>query len=330
MKNVKIILCLLLLAFVLPQTVSAQKVAQSGFKFLDVNVGGRASGMGDAYTILGNGADAVFYNPAGLTQMQNKFDLNFSYFNFIADISYISGAAAWDLGTIGTVAAQFMAPSYPEMQGTEIVDTDEGFIDTGLFSPKALVVGVSYAKSLTDKFHIGATVKYASQELGSSRFAREGDDSEWSANRANTVAVDFGTLFYPKFGWLPSFAFGMSVRNFSQAVKYEITEFELPVRYTLGFKVDVFDLLGEIRDNMCMNLAVDAIHPRDHHERVHVGAEFTYADLFSVRGGYKFKYDEEGLTFGFGVKKGPVRIDYAYTNFGVFDNVSRFSMGLCF
>jgi hypothetical protein len=50
-----------------------------------------------------------------------------------------------------------------------------------------------------------------------------------------------------------------------------------------------------------------------------------------VRGGYKFKFDEETYSLGLGVKFRPakkreVRADFAYTRFGVFDPPLRFAL----
>ena len=47
-----------------------------------------------------------------------------------------------------------------------------------------------------------------------------------------------------------------------------------------------------------------------------------------ARVGYLYNYDESGLTYGAGVNVGPLKIDYALTPFGVFDNVCRISIGI--
>ena len=47
-----------------------------------------------------------------------------------------------------------------------------------------------------------------------------------------------------------------------------------------------------------------------------------------LRLGYLFNYDERNLTYGAGIKLGPLKIDYALTPFGVFDSVSRISIGI--
>ncbi len=60
-----------------------------------------------------------------------------------------------------------------------------------------------------------------------------------------TLSYDFSLLFYPGF---KSFAFGMSVRNFSPRVKYEMIGFELPLTFAPGFGLDLMDLFGEYPD----------------------------------------------------------------------------------
>ena len=73
---------------------------------------------------------------------------------------------------------------------------------------------------------------------------------------------------------------------------------------------------------------MDALHPRSHPERVNLGLEYSFMDIAYARLGYLYNYDERGLTYGAGVNVGPLKIDYALTPFGVFDNVSRISIGI--
>ena len=80
------------------------------------------------------------------------------------------------------------------------------------------------------------------------------------------------------------------------------------------------------------------MHPNDNSEYINVGTEYALNDNIFLRAGYKnlFMQDsEEGLTAGLGLAYklfGNVRlkIDYAYADFGVLDNVQRFSFALEF
>ena len=56
--------------------------------------------------------------------------------------------------------------------------------------------------------------------------------------------------------------------------------------------------------------------------------------MLALRAGYNSNLDERDISLGFGLKKdfgrrgGKIALDYAYTPFGVFDNVQRFSFSL--
>ena len=51
-----------------------------------------------------------------------------------------------------------------------------------------------------------------------------------------------------------------------------------------------------------ITLALDALHPSDDYESINAGAEYTFMNTFSVRGGYKSLFldgTEESLALGF-------------------------------
>jgi hypothetical protein len=54
--------------------------------------------------------------------------------------------------------------------------------------------------------------------------------------------------------------------------------------------------------------------------------DYRLMNLLSLRGGYMSSNDENGLTFGMGVSYLGICLDYAYTPFGVFDNVQRMTV----
>ena len=84
---------------------------------------------------------------------------------------------------------------------------------------------------------------------------------------------------------------------------------------------------------------VDALEPIDNSSTINGGIELSFSETFYVRGGYAtlFREDaEEGLTFGGGLhyrvwgNSSILKIDYAYSDFGLLDNVQRFSIGITF
>jgi hypothetical protein len=53
-------------------------------------------------------------------------------------------------------------------------------------------------------------------------------------------------------------------------------------------------------------------------------------NVLSLRGGYISSNDESGLTFGIGVSQFNFTFDYAYTPYGIFDNVQRMTARFSF
>ena len=75
-------------------------------------------------------------------------------------------------------------------------------------------------------------------------------------------------------------------------------------------------------------MAMEALHPRSHPERLNLGLEYSFMGMGHLRLGYLFNYDERNLTYGGGIKIGPLKVDYALTPFGVFDSVNRISVSI--
>jgi hypothetical protein len=309
----------------MPADATIKKLAQTGLQFLKVDVGTRAAALGGAYAMIGQDASAIFYNPSGLARMQTNYEAFLTRTQWIADINYNAGAFAANLGRYGTVGVTFIFADYGDIQGTQVASTEAGYEDTHMLDVGAYAVGVSYAKSLTERFSIGAHVKFAGQNLDKSALSDETID-----NSVSGLAFDFGTTFYPGY---KSFRLGMYIRNYSPQFKYEKEAFQLPLTFAIGFGMDILDFMGD-HENSSLLLGVDALHPRDYTERVHIGMEYSYNKMVFLRGGYKTNYDEEGLTAGVGfhVKTTSVgvKVGYSYSEFGVFDGVNRFDVGFTF
>jgi len=309
-----------------------KKLAQTGFQFLSVGTEARAAGMAEAFTSVGGTASSVFYNPANLALMNSFVDVVVSQNKWIADMNHYSGCVSFNPvhGQYGVFALSILSVDYGEFLGT-VVDqsADKGFRDTGNFSPSAFAIGIGYAKALTDRFSVGGHIKYVSQKLGSSVVpvgeVTAGVTDEVK-NKIDVVAFDFGTVYRTGF---KSLAFGMTVRNFSNEVKFQSEGFQLPMTFKMGISMNIFDLFMEQNNTHSLLLSVDAIHPRDYAEQVNIGCEYTLLRMLALRLGYRYNYDEEDITAGFGIQKEfgnrNIAIDYAYTPFGVFDNVQRVS-----
>lgn len=343
-------LCLLLAPSAFAQTnipspdseVPTDKRAQTGFKFLSTSVDARASGMGGAVTSAPMASsNALFYNPAGMSRMTSDFSASAGTIDYLVDINYNYASAAYrpSGGNYGVFGISFVNVDYGDFFETVRASNEAGFVEVGTYSPTALAVGLGYARSFTDRFSMGAQVKYALQDLGSFAVSRtesgtslpDGTNASYRDYSINTMAVDFGVLYNTGF---ESLTIAMSTRNFSQELIYERERFELPLTFQIGMSMNVMDLTSMDPNMHALHVSVDAQRPRDFAEHLKVGAEYTLMNLISVRGGLGTAFvgddSEEGFSFGAGISHEFSGIgfgaDYAYTDFGLFGELQRIGL----
>jgi len=326
-KNNPILLLILLLLFFY-QLSAENKLGQTGLQYLEIGVSPRAEAMGGAFVIAGNNADAIFYNSAGIALVDKDFDVTFNRVQWFADIVYHAVGLTYmpKKGRYGVFGICFLNTDYGDFYGTRVTNDAEGYEDTGIFSPTAYAIGLSYGKRLTDKFSIGGQIKYTSQVLGSNIHYQDGPEIE---NRVSGFVFDFGLIYSTA---LDGFDFGMSIKNFASDFKYDEYAFEAPLTFRVGGALNIFKAFKIDNPNHSILLAVDAVHPRDYGEHLDLGIEYNIYNMFSLRGGYKVNYSEQSYTAGFGVNYSisgiDLRIDYAYNAFGIWADVHRWSIGL--
>jgi len=314
----------MLLALIAGGLVQAdKKLGQTGFQFLSVGSDAQAGAMANAVTAIPMNSSSLFYNPASLSRMTGTVDIAVSQNKWFADINHNAISAAFKPlnGRLGVIGFSFIAVDYGMVQGAVIWENEAGYILTDKLYPAAFAIGVGYARSLSDKFSVGGHLKYAGQQLGKSIIPDE-DLYTVKKNVAYAYAIDFGTLYRTGFR---SLVFGMSVRNFSDEIEFETESFQLPLLFTMGLAIDLMDLMSNTKAGSNLLLSVDAMHPRSYPEQLKFGLEYGILNMLKLRMGYHLVSDEQKLAFGFGLEKFGIQFDYAYTPFGVFDNVQRIS-----
>ncbi len=322
----------------LSSSSTMSKVGTTVAQFLKIGPSARAIGMGGAFTASTDDIGLIYWNPAGLARLSSSAAM-FTHTQWIAGTNYEFMAVALDLYSVGTMGLMVSSFTSGDM-AVRTVDMPDG---TGeKFNTADLMIGLSFARNLTNKFSIGGSVKFIHQRL-------------WHMT-ASTVALDIGTLFTTPFYGI---RLGASMSNFGPKMRldgrdikfandpdpreegnvefvnaqYEMLYYSIPLYFQIGLAKD-FDLGYNNR----LTLAADAIHPNDNYEAVNAGVEYSFKNMFFLRAGYKslFQKDsEEGLTLGVGLNYRLMstvilKIDYAYADFGVLENVQRFSLGLRF
>ncbi len=322
--------------------VSAQNVSRRGTTaapFLTIGVGARGNALGGAFTATADDATALYWNPAGLSQMTSAEAVTV-HSEWLADVSHDFAGVAVPLGG-GVVGASVTLLGVPDM----VVRTELNQQGTGeTFDAADLAVGLSYGRAITDRFALGGTVKYVQQRV-------------WNSS-ASSVAVDVGTQFRTDlFGGL---TIGAQLSNFGSdlqldgrdlrtfvdpAPSQEGNNGRIPADYTLDrwslpldFKLGVVTRPVNTRLNQ-LTVAVDALHPSSNYESLNVGAEYGFRERFYLRGGFQGLFLDEaegGLSLGVGVRQplpypnGMAKVDYAYRDAGRLGRVQMIGLSLSF
>ena len=342
MRKIKKILNSLLTLFLISGLVQAQGVTKTGTtagKFLSIGIGPRAIAMGGAFASSANDASAMYWNPAGIDQLSgNQFI--FTQTNWFVDIKVNYIGAVFKAGALGTVGLNMTAMTMGDME----VTTEKNPEGTGdYFSAGMYAFGFSLARHLTQKFVIGANLKYVRESI--------------SQSAAHGLALDLGTMFVTPFYDVRLAAsitnFGTKMRmtgddlliqhdpnpniagdNANLNAYYETESFELPLRVQLGLARDFYPLEGQR-----LTIAVEAAHPNDNSEYMNLGGELAlFRERVFIRGGFKslfMKDREEGLTLGVGYRTPRIgrfylNIDYAFQDFVHLGDVHTFGFILTF
>ena len=287
-----------------------EKVAQTGYQFLKIGVGTRATGMGDAATTISGDADNVFWNPAGIADIDGSA-IFFGYTTWFADIKHMAFSATWNAGKLGVFGLNAVSMDYGTIEGTVINGQNNiGYDDIGNIEPVEYAIGISYARGFTDKFSLGGTAKYCAQDL--------------VEKSSNVIAFDFGTLYNT--GW-KDLTIGMSLQHFAKEIRYVEEYFHLPMMFRIGFGVDLLKLLNIESDLHQATILFEGANPLDYSERAHLGMEYWYQNIIAIRAGYKFNYGNEDLTYGVTLKLAGIDVGFAHSDFGsILGQVNRFSI----
>lgn len=335
--NIKQMLVFIILIFIAIQVASSaeyRKLAQTGLKFLTVPMDARSSALSGAMTSIEGRSTSLMFNPATMARMPYMMDFALGQVKWIGDIDYVFGTAAFSpkQGRYGVFGLQLMSVDYGQMYNTILADNEQGFLELGEFTPSAYALGIGYAKSLSDKFAVGGQAKYVFQSLGAGIVGFDPNENQITESyQVDVMAFDFGVLYYTGF---KSLKFGINIRNFAQEITYIEESFQLPLILEMGISMNVLDLSQISPERHKLFISVDAVHPRDYVEQLDIGLEYTFLEAFALRGGYSTPTDEQGISLGAGFEQRlsgfGLNIDYAYTEFGIFKEVHRFTFKFSF
>lgn len=289
-------------------------VLGAGAAFLKMDVGAKASGLGGAYTALADDVTAIYWNPAGLAQL-NQTELNFMHNEWFGEISYEFLGAACPIENL-TFATSL---TYLSMDGIkEVLKDTQGkgnrrYWETGkVFTAEDMMLSLAFAQALEENLFMGATFKYIHESIEN--------------ESASGFAVDLGILFKPS----DRLGFGFVICNLGPTMKFIKDEFSLPLTYRGG-------LTYQIAKNFIFS--VDVKKTKDEKLDFCAGIESWFGKWLALRFSGTTKSDDKlgkfkglptGMTAGCGVNLTNWAVDYAYVPYGDLGDTHRVSISMKF
>lgn len=157
--------CLVFLIGILSMTALAgnqSRTGTAGASELLIPVGARGVALEGADLTFLSGAEAIYYNPAGLARLDHSVEALVSHMQYIADINVEYGAVAIQAGDFGMLGVSIKSLAFGDIP----VTTNQFPDGNGqTYSPTYLTFGVSYAKPLTDRISVGLTANLVSEQI---------------------------------------------------------------------------------------------------------------------------------------------------------------------
>lgn len=342
MKKITLLLLTVMLSAAL---YGAEYGGVTASPYLNLGVGARACGMGEAYTAVVDTVDAAWWNPGALVKVVNpQFALmhneNFGGTSYeylgVAFPAEQLGLDIW--GTIGITALLVRVQDVSITKEENVSGNMSQYsvaqeLRDEYFGAGGTVLGISYSWQAAKMFSVGATLKLINQKIA----LEEG----W------IPALDLGILANTN---MPGFDVGLVFQNVSFMQMNQVegapdAPLPLNLKFGVGYKIKrLFTPETDPRDNL--TLAIDGIlplQPANMPYRLHLGVEYTYnieGNVVKPRLGYRFNGNEfisdlgplAGLTTGFGYSRNfdgvDIGVDYAFVPYGDLGVSHRFGLSI--
>ncbi len=346
-KAKRSVVCLFLLLGILSMSAFAanqNRIGTAGAQELLIPVGARGVALGPSAMVFARGAEAIYYNPAGLGRMGSSVEAMFSQMSYFADINVSYGAIGIQAGSFGSLGFTLKSVSFGDIPVTTASYPD----GTGeLYSPTFLTIGGTYGKELTDRISVGVTANILTERIMSMS--------------ATGIAFNVG-IQYQNLG-VQGLNLAVAIKNIGPNMKYagsnayinadnpsdnrglnpyvvEMAEFAMPSNLEIG--VGYSPKLDE-RNQLSVGGAFRNNNYQD--DEYNLGAEYGFDNMFFVRGGYTFApetrkdaLDQRGYIYDYTAGAGinytvggiALSFDYAYRHMKYFDGNNVFTLKLGF
>lgn len=264
-------------------------------QFLKIPLSAKAVSMGGAQVAVAEGVSSIGFNPAGMMSVSD-IAVGITYTHWFADIRHNYFGAVKNFPGFGAFGASVTLLSTDDMA----VTTPQRPGGTGeYFRASDYAFSLAYARQVSDKFMVGVNFKIIQSYLYNTEIG------------ASSFAFDIGTLYD-----IPILRsrLGVSLTNIGKDLQYLNEPYSLPTSLRFGVLTSVLS-----EDYHQARVTFQIARNNDAEEQYNVGGEYLFNNLIALRAGWKFAYDAENLTAGFGANLNSIGIngtlDYGYNNF---------------
>jgi hypothetical protein len=316
-------------------SVFAVGAGSTGLNFIKISQGARQAGMGEAFTGIADDVNAVFWNPAGLSQL-TRHQACLMHAVWMLDVNFEYAAYAFPLGELGTIGIYGVYLNAGEILKTEedaggnyiLTEEKVGATNFNITLAYGRKLSAFFGKdSVFSDFSAGLSVNISSEDV--------------AGDAGGGYGLNLSTLFNPKY---ENYSFGMAVEN----VGFSNNRPSLPlaVRLGFGYRFALENMILPFTDEGAFifpdNSAAAGldlvIYPTEQIVRFNAGVEKMWVlnkyHSVGVRAGYKFLNDlgfSAGITAGLGYKltageKSSIEIDYSLNPYGDLGITHRISL----
>lgn len=290
MKNLLSKILLILLTTAIQAKAGAKGTTTANF--LKQGAGARAVAIGDAVTSNIKDADALYWNPAAMTNIEG-WSASFTHAAYLESSNFDHAGLAKRIGekSVFGLHGHFFSAG-------DIDTRDTSGTLTGSIDPTDLALTMGIAREIAAGFSLGVGAKMIRSKL---------------VDTASTWAMDAGVLS-PRYG-NNKFISALAVTNVGPGLKFEQERDDLPMQVTAG---NTFFITEK------WMASADVLFPKDNDAGLGFGTEYNLTlnekAKLAMRGGYNTltASDNDGLggvSLGLGFSYGRLNVDYAMSLF---------------
>lgn len=288
-KDIKTILKIAIMLLAL-SPVHAQESTGSAGQFLRLGVGARALAMGGAFSGLANDPSAIYWNPAGMSQIdQFQFELMNVTLPFEQTLNFFSGVLP--LQKNFRLGLSWIGLRVGDIEGRTSNSEEPEFVFGNSQNAFFLSLGSSIGRALA----VGGNIKVIRNQLDNIT--------------ATGIGLDLALLLRPS----DRLAFGVTLQDLGTDFRWNggfIEPVDATLRFGTAIKIhDTFVLTGDLNKTS------------DLQTQFRVGAEFRLAELLPLWIGWNDNQVTGGAGFHLPFHHNFLQFNYGYSNDQMFDDV---------